>query len=386
MWQSARLWRPTIRVKLTVLYGALFLVTGGTLVSIMYLLASHAVGSKPWVVVVDKAALRSLAEGQLSGRLQGPVSTTQLPAAVDATIASSLLHLLVIFASAMAALAVIGVLVGWWLAGRVLRPLHQITATARSLSSRTLNERIALAGPADELKDLADTFDDMLARLERAFDSQRRFIANVSHELRTPLAVQRTVIELGLSSPSAEDVARVKTELLTANHRSERLITGLLSLARSDCGLERAEPVPLDELAAEVAEACGQNAAAAGVRIELDSHPATVLGDRVLLTQLATNLVENAVRHNHSGGYVRVEVTPETGLRVVNTGPVVPAERVAELFEPFVRLAPRRGAGDGVGLGLSVVRAICLAHGTLAQITCRPDGGLDVQVPITCFT
>lgn len=385
MWHpTMRVWHPTIRVRLTALYGALFLVTGGTMVAIVYLLASHAVNTKPWVVVVDKSTLRSLARTQFSGRLRGPVPAGQLLTDVASSASGPLLHLLIIFVAAVAALAVIGILVGWWLAGRVIRPLHRITAAAHRLSSRNLNERIALTGPADELKELADTFDDMLARLERAFDSQRKFIANVSHELRTPLAVQRTIIELGLSSPSAEQVARVKAELLAANHRSERLINGLLSLARSDCGLERMDPVPLDVLAAEAAESCQQSAAAAGVRIELDSQPTTVLGDRVLLTQMVTNLVQNAVRHNHADGYVRVEVAPKAGLRVLNTGPVVPEDRVAELFEPFVRLAPPRTAGDGVGLGLSIVRAICLAHGTSVHVSCRRDGGLDVQVPLPC--
>jgi signal transduction histidine kinase len=272
--------------------------------------------------------------------------------------------------------------VGWWLAGRVLRPLHRITATARHLSSRNLDERIALPGPPDELKELADTFDSMLARLERAFDSQRTFIANVSHELRTPIAIQRTLIELGLSSPATQDVARVRTELLEANRRTERLINGLLSLARSDCGLEHAESVPLDVLAAEVADSFQQAAAAVGVRIELDTQPAIVVGDRVLLTQLVTNLVQNAVRYNQPGGHVRVEASPDTGLRVCNTGPVVPGDHVAELFEPFVRLVPKRTGVDGAGLGLSIVRAICRAHGTSVHANARPGGGLDIRIPL----
>jgi signal transduction histidine kinase len=370
---------------MTALYSALFLATGGTMVAIVYLLQSRAVDSKPWLVVVDKATLRSVGGSGYSGRLHGPVPPGQLTSDIAASHSSSLLHLLVISVTAIAALALVGVLVGWWLAGRVLRPLRRITATARRLSSRNLHERIALPGPADELRELADTFDGMLARLERAFDSQRKFIANVSHELRTPLAVQRTVLELGLSSPDAEDVARVRDELLEANHRTEHLIGGLLSLARSDCGLERAEPVPLDALAREVADSFRQSAAAAGVRIELDTQPTTVTGDRVLLTQLVTNLVQNAVRHNHRDGDVRVIVSPDAGLRVCNTGPVVPEERVDGLFEPFVRLAsPRAGAdgSDGAGLGLSIVRAICRAHGTSVSASARPGGGLDIRIPL----
>lgn len=376
-----RLPSPTVRIRLTGLYGALFLATGGTLVAIVYLLQSYAVNTKPWVVMVNKDTMRSLTRSGLSGRLRGPVPARQLLDDVASARSGTVIHLLIISVAAAAALALVGILVGWWLAGRVLRPLHRITATARRLSSRNLHERIGLPGPADELKELADTFDDMLARLERAFDSQRTFIANVSHELRTPLAIQRTVIELGLSAPSAEDVARVRGELLAANHRTERLVAGLLSLARSDCGLERTEAVPLDSLAAEAAEASEQSADAAAMRIEVDTQPTTVLGDRVLLTQLVTNLVQNAVRHNHPGGYVRIEVSPDVGLRVLNSGPVVPEERVPDLFEPFSRLAPARTGADGIGLGLSIVRSICRVHGTAAQVTCRRGGGLDVRVP-----
>jgi signal transduction histidine kinase len=377
-----RAWRPTMRIRLTALYGALFLATGGTMVAIVYVLQSHAVNTKPWVVVLDKSALRSLGHVGLSGQLQGPVSSGQLPAAVAASHSSSLLHLLVITVSAIATLGVVGILVGWWLAGRVLRPLHRITATARRLSSRNLDERIALSGPDDELKELADTFDGMLARLERAFDDQRRFIANVSHELRTPLAVQRTIIELGLSSPATGDVARAKAELLEANRRTERLINGLLSLARSDCGLEHADLVRLDLLVTEVVDSFRQGAAAADVQIELDTRPATVVGDRVLLTHLMTNLVQNAVRYNQPGGYVRVEASADAGLRVSNTGPLIPEEKVDELFEPFVRLAPPRTGVEGAGLGLSIVRAICRAHGTSATASARPSGGLDVRIPL----
>jgi signal transduction histidine kinase len=373
-----RAWRPTMRVRLTALYGALFLATGGTMVAIVYILQSHAVNTKPWIVVLDKSALRSLGHAGL----QGPVSPGQLPAAVAASHSSSLLHLLVITVSAIAALGIVGILAGWWLAGRVLRPLRRITATARRLSSRNLDERIALPGPADELKELADTFDSMLARLERAFDDQRRFIANVSHELRTPLAIQRTIIELGLPSPAPADVAKARDELLEANRRTERLINGLLSLARSDCGLEHADPVALDVLVTEVADSFRQGAAAAGVRIELDTRPAAVTGDRVLLTQLVANLVQNAVRYNQPGGYVRIEVSPDAGLRVSNTGPPVPQDNVAALFEPFVRLAPTRTGADGAGLGLSIVRAICRAHGTSAAASARPGGGLDVRIPL----
>jgi signal transduction histidine kinase len=283
----------------------------------------------------------------------------------------------------VAVLAVVGVAVGWWLAGRVLLPLKRITGTARHLSSANLDERIGLDGPADELKRLADTFDEMLDRLERSFEGQRRFIANVSHELRTPLAVQRTALELGLLEPTAADVARVRSELLAANRRTERLIDGLLTLARSDCGPLDRQPVALDEIVRQAADQNAPAARAAGVRVELALEPATVNGEASLLLQLAANLIQNGVRHNHRGGCVRAEVSPAAGLRVTNTGPVVPEERLGQLFEPFARLGPARTGSDdeGAGLGLSIVWSICHVHEVPLRAVCQPGGGLDIRVP-----
>lgn len=367
----------TARARLTALYGGLFLLTAMVLLITVDLLLKRALEHKVAALFVVKGRVSGPAVGPLGGKTQiirGPAA-----AAKAGQVRNSVLHYQWgVTMIAILVLAVIAVLAGWWLAGRVLRPLHRITATARRLSLSNLDERIALSGPRDELKELADTFDAMLARLERAVDSQRRFIANASHELRTPLAIQRAAIQIGLADPSPEEVARTRDKLLEANRRSEHLIDGLLTLAHGERGLETREPVRLDELAADVVDCHRETAADAGVTVALDAHPLTVAGDAVLLTQLVTNLVQNAIRHNHPGGRVHVQVSEPSGLTVRNTGPQVPAERVGELFEPFRRLHAR--TGPGAGLGLSIVASIARAHDAEIAAWPNPDGGLKITV------
>ncbi|MFC4050456.1 sensor histidine kinase [Actinomadura syzygii] len=286
---------------------------------------------------------------------------------------------------AIAVIIVLAFAVSWWLTGRLLRPLTRITATARLLSLSTLHERIALTGPDDELKELADTFDAMLDRLEQAIDSQRRFVANASHELRTPLAIQRTAIEVGLADPDPARLAEVRDEMLRNTRRSERLIEGLLVLAQGERGLDARAPVDLASVAEQVVDDHAALAARGGVSVSVsaDVRPVTVAGDEVLLTRMAANLVQNAIRHNHPGGRVEVEVSADGGLTVRNTGPQVPPERVHELFEPFRRLhADRTGSADGAGLGLSIVAAIVHAHGGTVRATAGADGGLTVAVAL----
>jgi signal transduction histidine kinase len=283
---------------------------------------------------------------------------------------------------AVAVLGVIGVVAGWLLAGRLLAPVHRITATAQRLSLSTLHERIGLTGPRDELRELADTFDAMLDRLERAADSQRRFVANASHELRTPLTIQRAAIEIGLHDPGPDQLARMRQELLQANERSERLIDGLLALAQGERGPERREVVDLADLADEVIDQHRPMAAEAGVEIDPDLERTTVTGDPVLLTRLVANLLHNGIRHNHPGGHVRVR-TSATGLTVSNTGPEIHTDHVPELFEPFRRLhPPRTGPSEGAGLGLSIVAAIADAHHARVAARPNPDGGLTVDVAL----
>lgn len=266
-------------------------------------------------------------------------------------------------------LTLLSLVVGWLVAGRMLRPVHRITATARRLSLSTLHERIALAGPKDELKDLADTFDAMLDRLERSVEGQRRFIANASHELRTPLAVQRAAIEIGLP----EDVGEIRGTLLLHNRRAERLIDALLVLAQAEHGLDGRGPVALEEVVRlAVAEAAQE-----GVTMSVRARPYLVDGDPVLLHRLVTNLLDNAVRYNHPGGTVEVSLAGGV-LTVRNTGPHVPGERLGDLFEPFRRLHTTRG--QGAGLGLSIVASIAKAHGAAVHANPLPDGGLELVV------
>ncbi|MET8831839.1 HAMP domain-containing sensor histidine kinase [Streptomyces sp. NPDC004610] len=288
---------------------------------------------------------------------------------------------------AIAAIVTLAFAVCWWLTGRLLRPLHDVTSTARRLSLSTLHERIALNGPQDELKELADTFDAMLDRLDRSMASQRRFVANASHELRTPLAIQRTAIEIGLADPSPERVAKIRGELLRATERSERLIEGLLVLAQGEQGLNVRAPVDLEVAVDQVISEQFRFAERRGITLSATTEPVSVSGDEVLLTRLIANLVQNAIRYNDAGGYVLVELSAETGLLVSNSGPVVPPEQVGELFEPFRRLHSRRtGPGEGAGLGLSIVAAITDAHGGTVHATANAGGGLAVRVDLPTLT
>ncbi|TMR07292.1 HAMP domain-containing histidine kinase [Actinomadura soli] len=290
----------------------------------------------------------------------------------------------IIILAAMALIVVLSFVVCWWLTGRLLRPLHHVTATARRLSLSTLHERIGLTGPRDELRDLADTFDAMLDRLENAMSSQRRFVANASHELRTPLAVQRTAVEIGLADPTPAKVARIRTELLRTTDRSERLIEGLLTLAKGEQEIDTKAPVDLAAVTEQVAGEHLRLAETHGVTVTTTTtRPVTVAGDEVLITRLVANLVQNAIRHNHPGGRVLVELDPGTGLLVSNTGPQVPPDQVDGLFEPFRRLhRDRTGSADGAGLGLSIVAAIARAHGGTVRAEANPDGGLSIVLAL----
>ncbi|GAA0248741.1 ATP-binding protein [Saccharothrix mutabilis subsp. mutabilis] len=284
---------------------------------------------------------------------------------------------------ALAASAVIALLLGRLAAAGMLRPVHEVVATARRLGADDLHRRIGLRGPKDELTELADTFDQMLGRLERSFDSQRRFVANASHELRTPLATQRTLVEVALSRPGENAPLRELCErLLVMNARSEALIEGLLVLAGSDRGLERPEDVRLDQVVARVLAAHARQLATAGIAVRSSLAPRVVRSEPVLLEQLVTNLVDNAIKYN-DGGEIVVRVDASPALEIANTGPEVPPDRVQSLFEPFVQLRRERLAtSQGVGLGLSIVASIARAHGGAARATPRSGGGLVVAVTL----
>jgi signal transduction histidine kinase len=276
------------------------------------------------------------------------------------------------------ALASIGL--GWLMAGRALRPVRVMSSRARGISERNLHERLALEGPDDELKELAETFDGLLGRLEGAFESQRRFVANASHELRTPITLERALVEVALADPQAsvESLRDTCRRVLAATEQQERLIEALLTLARSQRGLGSRVPVDLREITAEVVRAVPSN----GLRVETELNEARTTGDPAMAERLVANLIENAVRHNEAGGWVRAWTGQRGGLptiEVTNAGPVVEPEQVDELVKPFYR-AGEGGTGPGLGLGLSIVQAIAEAHGAVLETEARPEGGLRVSV------
>jgi signal transduction histidine kinase len=274
---------------------------------------------------------------------------------------------------------------GWAIGRRILLPLHKVTGAARRASQEQLDERIRLDGPHDELKDLADTFDDMLNRLDLAFASQRRFVANASHELRTPLTSMRTLIDVAMAKPTSttEELETLIGRVRQALYQSEAIIDGLLTLARSDRGLTTREPLDLEAAAQDAIDQTTTAATAANITIQADLSAAPTLGDRVLVERLATNLVDNAVRYNMAGGSIRVDTRIEHGqpyLSVTNTGPLTPPSKMASLFEPFTRLDQRVANGHGVGLGLSIVASVVTAHNGHLQADALPTGGLKITV------
>lgn len=388
--------RPTIRIRLTLLYGGMFLIAGILLLSIIYLLAAQAIstGNQPLFKIVSFSQGSQL---KVSSDNCPEINTTSLllsdfndaisrcvdqqrRAALDDLLSRSLLALL--------GLAIIAFAFGYAMAGRVLSPLGRITRTARAVAGSDLSRRIELDGPDDELKELADTFDDMLERLQRAFTAQQRFVGNASHELRTPLAINRTLLEVHLSDPNAPvELQQLGKTLLATNERSEQLVEGLLLLARSDNQIVERKPVDLAEVASQAVDQVHAEAEAKGVRIEGERKPAVVQGNGVLLERIALNLVQNAVRYNvPEDGWVEVTTEIQHGqavLTVSNTGPVVPAYEIDNLFEPFRRLRTERtGSDKGVGLGLSIARSVARAHGGHIAAQPREGGGLVMRVTL----
>ncbi|MFI6649031.1 sensor histidine kinase [Streptomyces sp. NPDC050529] len=381
--------RPTIRIRLTLLYGGMFLIAGILLLSIIYMLAAQAlnVGSElPFKIVdghVSSDVCNLLGEGTSPKAVNSAMDSCvnhQRQQALDTLLNRSLL--------ALVALSVIAFAFGYAMAGRVLSPLGRITRIARRVAGTDLSRRIELDGPDDELKELADTFDDMLDRLERAFTAQQRFVGNASHELRTPLAINRTLLEVHLSDPAAPpELQQLGKTLLATNERSEQLVEGLLLLARSDNQIVERKPVDLAEVASRALDQARGEAEAKGVEMRATLTPAVVQGNGVLLERIALNLVQNAVRYNvPADGWVEVstELLPGQALMVVtNTGPVVPAYEIDNLFEPFRRLRTERtGSDKGVGLGLSIARSVARAHGGRIIAEPREGGGLVMRVSL----
>jgi signal transduction histidine kinase len=388
-----RWWRSTIRVRLTLLYAGAFFFAGAALVALMYLFLGQALDrqltSRLGVTQHLPEPVATQPGSQESNHALQEELRAQFQQDRDATLNTMLITSLV-------ALGVVGVIAGgfgWLLAGRALHPLQQITATARRVADRSLHERIAFDGPQDEVKDLADTFDAMLERLDRAFDSQRRFVANASHELRTPLTINRTLIEVALDNPHANDSLRqLGGTLLAVNQRHERLIDGLLTLASSQQRITDPAPVDLADIARHLTTQSHGAAHTADVDIRTNLQPATVNGDPVLLERLTQNLLDNAIRYNlPEHGQISVTTDTVDGnayLTVENTGPPVPPYEIPSLFEPFRRLPSTERLADstptstsrGAGLGLSIVRSVAHAHGGDVHASPREDGGLTVRV------
>jgi signal transduction histidine kinase len=369
--------RRTIRLRLTILYGVLFLASAAALVAITYVLLAHRMSAP-------------ITQGPVPAGPSTDISSsapTQVPANQRSDQAAAYLNqFLVQSILSLGIMAVFSVALGWLVAGRVLRPVRAMTAATRQISEHNLHERLAVPGPPDELKDLGDTIDDLLARLDGAFDAQRRFVANASHELRTPLTVSRAMLEVALADPALEleSLRSICEEVLAAQEHQEELVEALLTLARSQRGIDRREPFDLGHLVGEVLRARQPFAAARGLTVDVSLVSVLVSGDRRLVERLASNLVDNAIGHNVPNGYLEVAVGTRPGqvvLRVANSGPVVPDDQVDRLLQPFQRLESGPAAGrDGLGLGLSIVAAVAAAHGASLGARPRPDGGLDIEV------
>jgi len=374
-----RLPRRTSRLRLTALYGGLFLFSGAAVLTITYLLTRSAGTPKNFEFIGHIIrVIPHPATGELG----------QLQAAVALQNAQDLNHLLIRSGLALVIMAVLALILGWLMAGRVLRPLSTITATARRISANQLSERLDLQGPDDEFKDLGDTLDDLFGRLEASFASQRNFVANAAHELRTPLTAERALLQVALDDPmTTADVWRsTSEEVLASNAEQGRLIEALLTLASSQGGIDHRAPVELPVVASGLLTAPRPEIDRLGLRLEATLQAATIDGDPLLIERLTANLIDNAVRYNVAGGRVEISTGIKDGravLSVANSGPVIPPPEVDRLFQPFQRLDARRtqsNDGHGLGLGLSIVQAIAGVHGAIIAAQAPPSGGLTIYV------
>ncbi|MFP3967024.1 HAMP domain-containing sensor histidine kinase [Actinomadura fulvescens] len=392
--------RVSLRARLTLTYGGLFFVAGLLLLGVTYVLFDQQLAQRGQKYL---AITRGEPNGLKTTVTQQPRPSDQEPFYADMNkvieeernklhdaAATSL-----VTQGGLALLAVGGLAVGfgWLIAGRMLAPLHQVTDTARRIASapaadHNLHERIALQGPNDEVKELADTFDTMVERLDRSFDGQRRFVANASHELRTPLTLGRALVEVAMHRKAASpDVIQLGETLLEINSRHERLIGGLLLLARSENEITDRAPVDLADVVGHVTAQTAREAALAEITVREQPGEALTSGDALLLERLVQNLVENGIRHNSGpGGWVEVTSRAREGhveLTVGNSGPAVPPYEIPALFEPFHRFdSDRLVTAKGAGLGLSIVRSIVRAHSGRIAAGPRPDGGLVVTVTL----
>jgi len=395
--RSTRLPRHTVRLRLTALYGGLFLLCGAGLLAV-----TNALVRYDKVAALPARLLGSSDAGKGIGITVERMSSSGLPAshgdggatgvaqAVGAATYAATLHLLLIQSGiALAIMAVASILLGWFVAGRVLKPLHTITTTVQQITATNLHQRLALDGPDDELKALGETFDELLARLETSFDAQRRFVANASHELRTPLTMMRTALDVatGKPAPPPPEVRALAVKLRRGLDMADRLLESFLTLARADyVPVTRDATACLDQAAAAALAAHGQAISDMGLSVERDLRAAPVRGNEVLLARMVTNIIDNAIRHNEPNGWVRV-VTGAGGtsarLVVETGGRVLDKRQVSDLGRPFRRIgAERTGSDNGVGLGLSIVAAVVAAHHGTLELQARKGGGLRVAVTL----
>ncbi|HEY2505716.1 MAG TPA: ATP-binding protein [Streptosporangiaceae bacterium] len=386
---SPRLPRRTARLRLTALYGGLFLACGAVLLTVSYVLVQQAIAPSGEVneggfgQVRIPAGLITVPQGS---RTLAPSQVSLLMLTLGKEITTIDLRQVLIDAPiALGIVTLVALALGWLVAGRVLRPLAVITATARRISASSLDQRLQVRGPDDELKALSDTLNELFARLQTAFEAQRHFVANASHELRTPLTRERAMLQVALDDPAttAQDWRCVAADVLASNTEQEHLIEALLTLAASESGLDRHESVDLAAVTQAALLSVGPEVNRTDLSLDVITEPARLFGDRLLVERLAVNLVGNAVRHNIVGGKLQIRTATRDGsavLAVANTGPVIEPEVVGRLFQPFLRLEGRVHRESGHGLGLSIVRAIAIAHGAAITARARRGGGLAIEV------
>ena len=373
---ALRLPRRTLRIRLALLYAALFCVSAVAL-------AAAAVIFRPDFLAGTSSAAALHAQGHLPRCCQQGQSITSIIGTVAHDMGQNPAGVALV-----AVMAVLAVGVGWLVAGRLVRPLRAITASARDISASNLHRRLGVRGHDDEFTELGQTLDDLFARLEASFESQRHFIANASHELRTPLTAGRALLEVAITDPepTVQTLRATCEELVELSDQQERLIAALLTLASSQRGIEHPEPLDLADITRNVLPPRQAEAERRGIRLitTLAATPAT--GDPSLAESLAANLIDNAIRHNLPGGQAQITTALTAGgavLTVSNTGTLIPPEAMEDLFQPFRQLGTQRvrhGEGHGLGLGLAIVRAIADAHSASITASPRPQGGLDIEV------
>jgi signal transduction histidine kinase len=391
-----RLWPRKVRTRLTLIYAAPFLVAGLAVFGLaLFVLQKTILPTTP--------TQRLIASGKVGGSLEQACQAYSITSATlcerayaayyAGTVAgmqtqqNTLAKLLGFWALGLGLMTFASGGLGWYISGRLLRPVREITETARRASQQHLGERLALTGPRDELRELGDTFDDMLERLDGAFAAQGRFVANASHELRTPLTVMRTAIDVTLAkpAPSARQLTDMAVRVRRSIDKAETMIEALLTLAVSDRGKVSTEQADLATWAEDAIDTAAPEIERLNLTVEAKLDPAETAGDPQLLERMITNLVGNAVRHNESGGWISLRTGSSPGaayVEIANGGPVIPDDKVAGLFEPFRRMESRTGSSDGVGLGLSIVRSVATAHHATVTARSQPGGGLAISVVI----